>query len=552
MISSETLSKTGMPVLLVLAWLLPGLIGHDPWKPDEAYTFGVVYHFLLGGDFIVPTLAGEPFLENPPLYYLTAALFAKIFSPLLPLHDAARLASGFYLTLTLLFVGLAGRELSGKNQGWVAVLIMIGCLGLLVRAHQLISDTGMLAGLAASIYSLALCLRRPVLAGLVLGSGAGIGFMSKGIIAPVMMGAAVLLLLLFEAWRNRGYALCLLTAAIASLPWLALWPLAFYEHSPELFSEWLWVYSLSRLPGFADTASFANTAYYFLKTLLWFAWPAWPLALWTLWQGGLPGLRRPAIQIPLLVFVVMMCLLCFTPDPNDVDTLPLLLPLCLLAAAGLDTLRRGAAAALDWFGIMTFGLIAFLIWLGWISLLTGHPEYFARQSKYFRLTQGIDFSLLAFLIAFIVTGSWFALVSRIGRSNRRAIINWAGGITMIWVLAMTLWLPWLDSFKSYRSMAASLRQALPSPRTCLASQGLGSSQRAMLHYFAGILTRRVEVAKTEECDLLLVQGTGQEPAVSPEPQWKKIWEGHRLADRDERYRLYQRTGANPRATKNAG
>ena len=29
--------------LLCLAWLLPGLIAHDPWKPDEAYTFGVVY-----------------------------------------------------------------------------------------------------------------------------------------------------------------------------------------------------------------------------------------------------------------------------------------------------------------------------------------------------------------------------------------------------------------------------------------------------------------------------------------------------------------------------
>ena len=43
---------------LCAAWILPGLIGHDPWKPDEAYTFGLVYHVLQGGGWIVPMLAG--------------------------------------------------------------------------------------------------------------------------------------------------------------------------------------------------------------------------------------------------------------------------------------------------------------------------------------------------------------------------------------------------------------------------------------------------------------------------------------------------------------
>src|SRR5215469_1870394 len=26
---------------LVCAWLLPGTLGHDPWKQDETYTFGI-------------------------------------------------------------------------------------------------------------------------------------------------------------------------------------------------------------------------------------------------------------------------------------------------------------------------------------------------------------------------------------------------------------------------------------------------------------------------------------------------------------------------------
>ena len=38
----------------LLAWIVPGLVAHDPWKPDEAYTFGLVYHVLQGGSWIVP------------------------------------------------------------------------------------------------------------------------------------------------------------------------------------------------------------------------------------------------------------------------------------------------------------------------------------------------------------------------------------------------------------------------------------------------------------------------------------------------------------------
>ncbi|MDP1718439.1 MAG: glycosyltransferase family 39 protein, partial [Burkholderiales bacterium] len=162
-------------VLLCLAWILPGLIGHDPWKPDEAYSFGLVYEILQGGSWVVPTLAGEPFMEKPPLFYLSAAAAAWLFSPPLALHDAARLATGFYMVLTFLFTGLAGRELYGKNNGAVSALLLLGTLGLVVRTHQLITDVALLAGFAAAFYGLALGLRRPALGGFWLGIGVGVG-----------------------------------------------------------------------------------------------------------------------------------------------------------------------------------------------------------------------------------------------------------------------------------------------------------------------------------------------------------------------------------------
>ena len=95
--------------LVCVAWIVPGLIGHDPWKPDEAYSFGLVLSLVEGRDWVVPLLAQEPFMEKPPIYYLTAALSAKALHTTLPMHDAARLSSGFYMALTLIVVGLTGR-----------------------------------------------------------------------------------------------------------------------------------------------------------------------------------------------------------------------------------------------------------------------------------------------------------------------------------------------------------------------------------------------------------------------------------------------------------
>ena len=87
-----TPAKAVLLGLLCLIWLGTGLVGHDPWKPDEAYSFGLIYSMLQNGDWLTPTLAGEPFMGKPPLFYWTAALFAKLFSPLLPLHDGAQQA----------------------------------------------------------------------------------------------------------------------------------------------------------------------------------------------------------------------------------------------------------------------------------------------------------------------------------------------------------------------------------------------------------------------------------------------------------------------------
>jgi hypothetical protein len=120
---------------------------------------------------------------------------------------------------------------------------------------------------------------------------------------------------------------------------------------------------------------------------------------------------------------------------------------------------------------------------------------------------------------------------------------WAAGVTVTWALAATLFIGWVDTGKSYRGMIANLETALPSTYGCMASRNLGDPQRAMLHYFGGIVTRRETTATPASgCELILVQGVPQEERA-PDGNWIKIWEGNRLGDKGERFRLYRRAGA---------
>jgi 4-amino-4-deoxy-L-arabinose transferase-like glycosyltransferase len=525
--------------LLCLAWLIPGLVGHDPWKPDEGYSFGLVYHILQSGDWVVPTLAGEPFMEKPPLYYLTAAATAQIFSPWLPLHDGARLASGFYMALTFLLIGFSGRELYGKNAGWISTLLLLSCFGLLVRSHQMITDVSLLTGFAAGLYGFTLSLRRPRLAGVILGCGVGIGFMSKGLIAPGMLGVIALLLpLLFKVWRTRGYFVCLAIALLAALPWLTIWPYALYQRSPALFMEWLVTNNFGRFLGFVSIGPAAEHAFYF-KILFWYAWPVLPLAIWALWRQRADALRKTSIQLPLTAFAVMLTVLSLASDARELYALPLLLPLSLLAAASLNTLKQGAVNALYWSGIILFTLAAGAIWFIWMALEFAVPQQLNHYLLEFQPGFETTFKAWVFVVALAYTGGWVALFFRLERKPQHAVVVWAAGMTLAWGMLMTPFVGWLDMGKSYRAMIADLRTALPDQHQCINSRALGEPQRAMLQYFAGRLTEREEAGKGGSCKFLLVQGSVFDPV--PSDLGQKIWEGARLGDNFERYWLYQRS-----------
>lgn len=523
-----------LPLLavLVLAYLLPGLIGHDPWKTEDAIGIGIVHQMLQHGQWLVPHLAGEPFLEDGPFHYWVAALTAKLTGLVLATHDGARLASGVFMALTLAFLHLTGRELYGKREGVNAGLALLGCLGLLIHAHETLAELGMLAGQAFAWYGVALFPRKPRRAGWLLGAGLVAAALSKGIaavIAPVSV--ALVAPFLSQAWREREYALAVVTAFLLFTAICGGWLVLLEYHSAGLAAAW-WHAGVMQFerPGL-------HVLGYWAETLAWTAWPAWPLALWTLWERRHRQFE-PGTRMLSAAFVLSLAVVLFLRDPREVYALPLLLPLSILAGAGVSSLRRGAANALASFGVLTAGFLGALMWLGWFAMMTGVPSAVARS--FTRLEPGFapQFSWIPFIVALALTGAWLWLVLKSERSAHRGPTAWAAGMALLWGLAMTLILPWIDYGKSYRPVAESLRKHIPPRAGCLESQGLGEPQRAVFDYHAGIVTQRLERHGRTRCSLRLVQFREGEPERL-EPGWKLLWEGRRPRDR-ERYRLYQR------------
>lgn len=530
----KTLDGLTAALALCALWIVMGLTGHEPWKPDEAYTFGLVLNLLQSGDWVIPSLGGEPFMEKPPVFVITAALFAKLFGPWLPLHDAARLATGFYLGLTVLFTSLSAKELGDEKGRSDAPLLFISCIGLFELSHRLQPDISLMAGITMSLYALALIPRRVVLGGLLLGTGTGIAFLSKGLIGPGFVGLITLGLLAFPHWRTVNYFKSWGWAFAAGLPWLLLWPLLLYLRAPEQFHEWFWINNVGRFIG-SNNLGPASEPWYYTKTLAWFAWPALPLALWAVWKNAADGrLRTPGMQLPLVAFVIMAGVLGMAGDSRSNYALPLLPPLALLASVGMQKLHARGQGLWYWSGVGLFGLLTLILWLGWVGMQLGAPAIWVARLEKMQPGYVDQLRPLAASLALLISAGWLWSLRQVRKSPGRGVWSWAAGTAVVWGLFCLLWLPFVDYGRSYRSVMTDLGQHLDAGQ-CVASNGLREPQRAMLDYYANTKTQRVEVLPNTTCPQMITVNMPETPAGG----WTLLWQGTRPNDNGEVLRLYR-------------
>jgi len=523
-------------VLVALAFALPGLAAHDPWKSFDAIGIEIVHQMQRTGNWIVPHIGGDPWIEDPPLYHWAALVFVKAFSWFLPLHAAARLASGMFVLGAFWLIHVAARgwapEAERRAAGSTAVLLLLGSIGLIVHAHEAVPDLAALAGTCAAFACWSYAERRPLAAGVGFGASLGAAVLAAGPVAPAaIFAAAAIVHVASPQLRNRGALAFLASALLISIAVSGSWLLALTLRAPELAGPW-WTSATQPRGEFL-----ANLRYY-LVTASWFAWPAWPLAFWAIWLRR-KALADPRTLAPLVSFVLLFFAVVFVGPPQDINCIVLLPPLALLAPQGIDALRRGAANALDWFGVMTFGLFAALVWLGYVAILTGAPSRIAKN--FTKAAPGFtpEFAPLGVAFAAALLIAWLALVVCARPSPARGPLRWAAGVALLWGSFATLWLPWADYQKSYRGVAQQLKAKIPPGAKCIARSSLGNAQRAALSYHAGIQTQAFDPAKPAACPLVIVQGNPQQERDALGPRWVQLAEAARPRDKNERFRLYR-------------
>jgi 4-amino-4-deoxy-L-arabinose transferase-like glycosyltransferase len=505
-------------VVLGGIYLLAGVTGHDPWKTEDAIHIGIAHGFALHGNWLTPAIAGEAWPHTAPLYHWVAALLGQLLGGLLAFHDAARLATTVFGAVFLFSLAGAARSFHGDAAGRIAPLLAIGTLGLLLPMHEAQPAVAGLACAALAWWGGGLSLQGKPYGAALLGLGIGLAFLAHGLVGLIMAIAVLPAPTLRRDWQ--GSALTLLVA----LPLLAAWPWLLMQQAPEFWAQW-WQNEFAeatRARGLPVTRHF--------EQLIWATWPILPIALWSLW------LRRRAIdQLALPLLGVAITLAWFLSGaPRSMAVLPLLVPLTLVAAAGADRLRRGVANAFDWFGLMTFSFVAGLIWLGASAQVFDWPPKIARNFDKLAPGHEAHYSLLALALAVSLTAVWL-LSWRLRRTSWRASLRWAAGVTLMWVLTVILWLPWIDHAISYRPVVLALKQVLPPEADCIERAEIGMAQRASLDYFAGI--RTVAAGRKQQCGWRL---SIKEKGRTLPAGWVEVWQGGRTSDRKERWYLDRR------------
>ncbi|MDR6445719.1 4-amino-4-deoxy-L-arabinose transferase-like glycosyltransferase [Paraburkholderia terricola] len=560
---------------ILCTWLLPGTLGHEPWKQDETYTFGIVQHMLETGDLVVPTNAGQPFVEKPPIYDWVAAGLAWMFGRYLPLHDAARLASALFAGLTVYYTARVARRAVAASS-WLDVRVIgtlalfAGTLVVVKHVHDMMTDVALMAGAAlgfCGLFELVLVYlrddarappldpsrrRHAILSGAAMfGAGVGVSFLAKGLFVPLVFGATILAVLaLYPACRTRGFAGALGLAALVCAPFALIWPICFYLRSDTLFKLWLWDNNIGRFFGFsvAELGSENESRLFVLRTVLSVGFPVVPLALAALVGGAWRRWRDPRVALPMIFAGSGFAVLQSSATVRELYILPFIAPLALLAMQGVERLPRRLHASWDMASRVLFGSTAALAWIIW-SIMSNPASTHASLHLLGRWLP-LDWVLPAkaglIAAALLMTFGWLWLLPVFKYTGKwRGVLSWCAGAMLAWGLVSTLLLPWLDYAKSYRSVFESLGAKIKvewNDGDCMASTGLGESEAPMLYYYTGIEHQPTANAATTECTWLIDQSR-RDRTRAPAGEWRLFWSGARPGDTDESLRVFVRAPA---------
>ena len=548
--------------LFCLAYLVPGLVGREPWKGEELQVFGQMLALAQGqSNWLHPTVWGQTLPLDAPLAYWMGAWAIGLAPSWLSAGSAARIPFALLLALTMFstwkaayYLGLGARaqpvafafggEAKPKDYARTiadsATLALIACLGLALLSHEATPMLMQFSFFGCAFLGASALPYHPFKSSMALVVAlAGLSFSGAPTLS-VLLATGVACIIFFDKENEntsllRMYAYALLACALG---------IAAIAHYFDLF-HWR----------ISSTARDWNNWRGLVDLLVWFMWPAWPLVLWTLWQWRRQWLSQNwsrHLVLPLWFIALALCV-AFMTRTEDQTLMLVLPPMATLAAFALPTFRRSFSAFIDWFTLIFFTGCAFIIWVIWIAMQTGWPPQPAANVA--RLAPGFvpSFSVLAFVFALMATAIWAWLVKwRVGRHRQaiwKSLVLPSGGAALCWLLLMSLWLPLLDFARSYVPWVQQIQQTMKaqggSSSDCMMTYGLNVGQMTAFHYHGGFEIKPLDNADSPQnasCRWLMVDNDSRPELaqVAHIKEWRRIETIKRPANKNEDVTLYQR------------
>jgi 4-amino-4-deoxy-L-arabinose transferase-like glycosyltransferase len=359
-----------------LLWLLivPGMLLYPClsfylFEPDEGRYAEIPREMLARGEWVVPYLQGQPYLDKPPLFYwLVMGSYA-----LLGVHDwTARLVPALAIHGSILVTYLLGRRSVGERAAFWGALALGLAPGFVSMGRLLILDGVLAFCVAVALLSAFEATRTDRLLWgwwLLAALACGLGILAKGPVA--------LLLLLVPLWAQRR-----LTGGGAPLPWAAR--LAFLGVLLAVTLPW-YVAACLRLPDFARHFFWEHNILRFLSPFdhlrpIWFYGPILLMGLLPgtllllpflrfLFSGDPAQAAKRSRELGYLLLAGGWCLLFFSLSGCKLPTyiLPAFPPLALalgvyLAQSGLQHSPWPARLAALSFGLLVVGHYVLVPW----------------------------------------------------------------------------------------------------------------------------------------------------------------------------------------------
>jgi len=329
---------------------LVGIFDRELWTPDEPRVAAISLEMSQRGDLVIPHLAGEPFLEKPPLYFAVAAGFIRLLGPFIGKTGAIRLTSVLWGLGVLLVTFLLAKLLVGYDCAFLSTILLTTMLGFVENVHWVRVDIALFFFVIAAVWSFAkVYFAKKSWYCLPAGIFTAGAFLSKGLIGPIIIAIAwgsIIIALLIKQWSEKRpikfFSFHHVPGFLVFIFFAGTWVVLLRLKGGELWQEWFWENHIGRLIGTSTHLGHmhAGEPFYYLKTIIVSTLPWAPLIFFWIWcfftdlwkHRSIPSFRT----FLLLWSFGSIVLLSLSSTKRDVYLIPLLPALAVMGAEALQ------------------------------------------------------------------------------------------------------------------------------------------------------------------------------------------------------------------------